>query len=144
MCRHLFLVMIEAQNKSCNLGYIQPSMVYLSTCTALTPTPVLKLGGGDELEGRNLESELYVFSQVTKNLLDSSEKKNAKLFTMFVNQNILARAYTDKILKTLSAYAFTNKPLWFARRLLDRKKEEGVGVFQAFLSSPSLISKALV
>ena len=75
MCRHLFLVMIEAQNKSCNLGYIQPSLLYLSTCTALTPTPVLKLGGGDELEGRNLESELYVFSQVTKNLLDSSEKK---------------------------------------------------------------------
>ena len=46
MCRHLFLVMIEAQNKSCNLGYIQPSLLYLSTCTALTPTPVLKLGGG--------------------------------------------------------------------------------------------------
>ena len=44
----------------------------------------------------------------------------------------------------LRPYAFTNKPLWFVRRLLDRKKEEGVGVFQAFLSSPSPISKALV
>ena len=76
-------------------------MLYLSTCTALTPhpTPVLK-GEGDELEGRNLESELYVFSQATKNLLDSSEK-NGKLLTMFVNQNILARVYTDKIIKTL-------------------------------------------
>ena len=58
---------------------IQPSMLYLSTCTALTPNPVLKVEGGggvgNELEGRNLESELYVFSQATKNLLDSSEKK---------------------------------------------------------------------
>ena len=78
MCRHLFLVMIEAQNKSCNLGYIQPSLLYLSTCTALTPNPVLKLGG-DELEGRNLESELYLFSQATKNLLDSSDKKKWKV-----------------------------------------------------------------
>ena len=54
-------------------------MLYLSTCTALTPNPVLKVEGGggvgNELEGRNLESELYVFSQATKNLLDSSEKK---------------------------------------------------------------------
>ena len=84
---------------------IQPSLLYLSTCTALTPNPVLKVEGGggvgNELEGRNLESELYVFSQATKNLLDSSEKKKEKLFTMFVYQNILARAYTDKILKTL-------------------------------------------
>ena len=52
------------------------------------------------MEGRNLESGLYVFSQATKNLLESSEK-NGKLLTMFVNQNILAPAYTDKILKTL-------------------------------------------
>ena len=44
----------------------------------------------------------------------------------------------------LIPYVFANKPLSFARRLLDRQKEEGVGVFQAFLSSPSLISKALV
>ena len=101
MCRHYFLVMIEAQNKSCNLG-IQPSMLYLSSCTALIPNPVLKVEGeGNELEGRNLESELYVFSQAAKNLLDSSDKKNGKLLTMFVNQNILAPAYTDKILKTL-------------------------------------------
>ena len=42
-----------------------------------------------------------MFSQATKNLLDSSDKKNGKLLTMFVNQNILAPAYTDKILKTL-------------------------------------------
>ena len=41
-----------------------------------------------------------MFSQATKNLLDSSEK-NGKLLTMFVNQNILARVYTDKIIKTL-------------------------------------------
>ena len=76
MCRHLFLVMIEAQNKSCNLGYIQQSLLYLSTCTALTPNPVLKVGGGgDELESRKLESELYVFSQATKNLLNSSKTK---------------------------------------------------------------------
>ena len=72
MYRHFFLVMIEAQNKSCNLGYVQLPMLYLSTCTALTlyPTPVLK-GERDELEGRNLESELYVFSQTIKNFLNS-------------------------------------------------------------------------
>ena len=73
MCRHLFLVMIETQNKSCNLGYVQLPLLYLSTCTALTPSPVLKVEG-DELEGRNLESELYVFGQATKYFLDSSEK----------------------------------------------------------------------
>ena len=63
--------MIEAQNKSCNLGYVQLPLLYLSTWTVLAPTPVLK-GEGDELEGRNLESsELYVFSQTTKHFLDS-------------------------------------------------------------------------
>ena len=73
----------------------QPSLLYLSTCTVLTPHPAPVLNGeGDELEGRNLESELYVFSQATKNLLDSSEKKNGKLLTMFVHQNMMARAYS--------------------------------------------------
>ena len=62
--------MIEAQNKSGNLGYVQLPLPYLSTWTALAPTPVLK-GEGHELEGRNLESELYVFSQTTKNFLNS-------------------------------------------------------------------------
>ena len=101
MYRHLFLVMIEAQNKSCNLGYTTVSAVFVHLY-CINPQPCTQgRGGGDELEGRNLESELYVFSQATKNLLDSSEKKKEKLFTMFVNQNILARAYTDKILKTL-------------------------------------------
>ena len=86
---------------------IQPSLLYLSTCTALTLNPVLKVGGGgDELEGGKLESELYVFSQVTKNLLNSSEKKNGKLLTMFVTQNILAPANTDKILKTLCIHKY--------------------------------------
>ena len=61
--------MIEAQNKSCNLGYTTASALFV--VPYLTPTPVLK-GEGDELEGRNLESsELYVFSQTTKHFLDS-------------------------------------------------------------------------
>ena len=84
--------MIEAQNKSCNLGYTTVSAVFVHLyCINHQPCPQGR-GGGNELEGRNLESELYVFSQATKNLLDSSEKKKEKLFTMFVNQNILARA----------------------------------------------------
>ena len=37
-----------------------------------------------------------------------------------------------------------NKPLWFAPRLLDILKKEGVGVFQVSLSSLSIISKAFV
>ena len=93
--------MIEAQNKSCNLGYTTVSAVFVHLyCINPQPCPQGR-GGGNELEGRNLESELYVFSQATKNLLDSSDKKNGKLLTMFVNQNVLAPAYTDKILKTL-------------------------------------------
>ena len=121
---------------------IQPSLLYLSTCAALTPNPVLKVeGGGNELEGRNLESELYVFSQATKNLLNSSEKKKKNyLRCLLIKISWLELKQT----RFLRPYAFTNKPLWFARRLLDRKKEEGVAVFQAFLSSPSLTSKALV
>ena len=72
MCRHLFLVMIEAQNKSCNLGYTTVSAVFVHLyCINPHPTPVLKGEGGDELEGRNLERDLYVFSQATKNFLDS-------------------------------------------------------------------------
>ena len=47
-----------------------------------------------------------MFSQATKNLLDSSDKKNGKLLTMFVNQNILAPVYTDKILKTLCIHKY--------------------------------------
>ena len=83
------------------MGYTTVSAVFVHLyCINPQPCPQGRGGGGDELEGRNLESELYVFSQATKNLLDSSEK-NGKLLTMFVNQNILARAYTDKILKTL-------------------------------------------
>ena len=102
MCRHLFLVMIEAQNKSCNLGYTTVSAVFVHlNCIKLPPTCSRERGRGNELEDRNLGSELYVFSQATKNLLDSSDKKNGKLLTMFVNQNILAPVYTDKILKTL-------------------------------------------
>ena len=59
---------------------------------------------------------------------------------------LLIKIYWLELIQTrfLRPYAFTNKPLWFARRLLDRKKEEGVGVFQAFLSSLSIISKAFV
>ena len=59
---------------------------------------------------------------------------------------LLIKIYWLELIQTrfLRPYAFTNKPLWFARRLLDRKKEEGVAVFQAFLSSPSLTSKAFV
>ena len=54
MYRHLFLVLIEAQNKSCKLGETTASAVFV-------------------LIGRysNLESELYVFSQATKNFLNS-------------------------------------------------------------------------
>ena len=103
---HLFLVMIEAQNKSCNLGYTTVSAVFVHLyCINPHPCPQGR-GGGDELEGRNLESELYVFSQATKNLLNSSEKRNGKLLTMFVTQNILAPAYTDKILKTLCIHKY--------------------------------------
>ena len=100
MCRHLFLVMIEAQNKSCNLGYIQPSLLYLSTCTALTPTPVLKLGGGMNWKVETLKVSSTCLVRLLK-IYWILLKKNGKLFTMFVNQNILARDYTDKILKTL-------------------------------------------
>ena len=42
----------------------------------------------------------------------------------------------------LRPYAFTNKPLWFARHLLDRQKEEGVGVFLS-LSFPKHSSWAM-
>ena len=61
--------MIEAQNKSCNLGYTTASAVFVHLY-CINPPPVLK-GGGDELEGKNLESERYVFSQTSKNFLDS-------------------------------------------------------------------------
>ena len=72
MYRQLFLVMIEAQNKTCNLGYTTVSAVFVHLyCINPHPTPVLKGEGGDELEGRNLERDLYVFSQATKNFLDS-------------------------------------------------------------------------
>ena len=73
MCRHLFLVMIEAQNKSFNLGYTTVSAVFVHLY-CINPQPChqgREGGGGDELEGRNLESELYVFSQATKYFLDS-------------------------------------------------------------------------
>ena len=73
MYRHLFLVMIEAQNKSCNVGYTTASAVFVDLY-CINPPPHLcpqGRGGGDELEGRNLESELYVFSQATKNFLNS-------------------------------------------------------------------------
>ena len=78
MYRHLFLVVIEAQNKSCNLGYTTVHAVFVHLyCINPQPCPQGRGGGGggNELEGRNLESELYVFSQATKNLLDSSKKK---------------------------------------------------------------------
>ena len=55
MYRHLFLVMIEAQNKRYNLGYTTASAVFVHLyCINPHPTPVLK-GEGDELEGRTLK-----------------------------------------------------------------------------------------
>ena len=70
--------MIEAQNKSCNLGYTTVSAVFVHLY-CINPQPCPQGRGGDELEGGKLESELYVFSQVTKNLLNSSEKKKWKV-----------------------------------------------------------------
>ena len=68
--------MIEPQNKSCNLGYTTASAEFVHLyCINPQPCPQGR-GGGDELEGRNLENELYVFSQATK------------------NQNMMARAYS--------------------------------------------------
>ena len=124
------------------MGYTTVSAVFVHLyCINPQPCPQGRGGGGDELEGRNLESELYVFSQATKNLLDSSEKKKKSyLRCLLIKISWLELKQT----RFLRPYAFTNKPLWFARRLLDRKKEEGVAVFQALLSSPSLTSKALV
>ena len=47
MCRHLFLVMIEAQNKSCNLGYTTVSAVFVHLyCINPQPCPQGRGGGG--------------------------------------------------------------------------------------------------
>ena len=62
--------MIEAQNKSCNLGYTTVSAVFVHLY-CINPQPCPQGRGGDELEGGKLESELYVFSQTTKHFLDS-------------------------------------------------------------------------
>ena len=102
MYRQLFLVMIEAQNKSCNLGYTTVHAVFVHLyCINPQPCPQGRGGG----LGINWKVEtLKVSSTCLVRLLKIYWillKKNGKLFTMFVNQNILARAYTDKILKTL-------------------------------------------
>ena len=65
--------MIEAQNKSCNLGYTTVSAVFVHLY-CINPHPCPQGRGGDELEGRNLESELYVFSQATKNFYNIARK----------------------------------------------------------------------
>ena len=63
--------MIEAQNKSCNLGYTTASAVFVHLYCINPPPPPRPQGRGDELEDKNLESERYVFSQTSKNFLDS-------------------------------------------------------------------------
>ena len=69
-------------------------------------TPVLK-GEGDELEGRNLESELYVFSQATKHFLDSEKEMESYLPCLLIKISWLELIQT----RFLRPYTFTNKPL---------------------------------
>ena len=84
MYRQLFLVMIEAQNKTCNLGYTTVSAIFVHLyCINPHPTPVLKGEGG----GVNWKVEtLNVISTCSVRLLKISWiLKNGKLLIMFVN-----------------------------------------------------------
>ena len=62
--------MIEAQNKSCNLGYTTVSALFVHLYY-INPPPLSPREREMNWKRRNLESELYVFSQATKNFLNS-------------------------------------------------------------------------
>ena len=86
MFRHLFLVMIEAQNKSCNLGYTTVSAVFVHlNCINFHP----------RAQGRGLNSTCLVRLLKISWIL----KKMKSYLPCFLIK--MARAYTDKILKTL-------------------------------------------
>ena len=76
--------MIEAQNKSCNLGYTTASAVFVHLY-CINPPPPSSREGGMNWKVKTLKVSAMCLVRLAK--ISWILKNNGNLFTMFVNQN---------------------------------------------------------